>query len=123
MIVHQSISQISNIINLTKLVYVKLNQPISKSSQHKYILPAQVFSQIRTLQVGAFAIHAKRGNKESFCHKISHKRGFRYDHDNWYVNNMKRPFFPTEIEARRELARVGLINKNHYRPQMIQFDV
>ena len=36
---------------------------------------------------------------------------------------MKRPFFPTEIEARRELARVGLINKHHYRAQMIQFDV
>ena len=36
---------------------------------------------------------------------------------------MERPFFPTEIEVHRELARVGLINKNHYCPQMIQFDV
>ena len=36
---------------------------------------------------------------------------------------MERPFFPTEIEARRKLARVGLISKHHYRPQMIQFDV
>ena len=36
---------------------------------------------------------------------------------------MERLFFPTTIKARRELARVGLINKNHYRPQMIQFDV
>ena len=36
---------------------------------------------------------------------------------------MERPFFPTQIEARRELARVVLINKNHYPPQMIQFDV
>ena len=36
---------------------------------------------------------------------------------------MERPFFPTEIEARRELAHVGLISKHHYRPQMIQFDV
>ena len=51
------------------------------------------------------------------------KRGFRFDHDNWYVNNMERPFFSTEIEAHRELARVGLIGKNHYRPQMIKFDV
>ena len=36
---------------------------------------------------------------------------------------MERSFFPTEIEARRELARVALIGKNHYRPQMIQFEV
>ena len=89
------------------------------------ILPAQVqiFSQMQTLQVRAFAIHAKLSNKESFCHKIGLKRGFRFDHDNWYVNNMERPFFPREIEALRELARVGLISKNHQRPQMIQFDV
>ena len=85
------------------------------------ILPAQVqiFSQIRTLQVRAFAIHAKLSDKESFCLK----RGFRFDHDNWYVNSLERPFFPTEIEALRELARVGLISKHHYRPRMIQFDV
>ena len=36
---------------------------------------------------------------------------------------MERPFFPTEIEAGRERARIGLISKQHYRPQMIQFDV
>ena len=36
---------------------------------------------------------------------------------------MERTFFQTEIEARREIARVGLISKNQYRPQMIQFDV
>ena len=36
---------------------------------------------------------------------------------------MERPFFPTKIKARRELARFGLISKDHYRPQMIQFDV
>ena len=36
---------------------------------------------------------------------------------------MERPFFPTEIEARRELSRVDLTNKNHYHHQMIQFDV
>ena len=44
------------------------------------------------------------------------------DHDYWYVNNMERRFFPTEIEARRELARVGLINKHHYHPKIIQVD-
>ena len=36
---------------------------------------------------------------------------------------MERPFFPTEIEARRELARIGLISKHHYHPEIIQFDV
>ena len=36
---------------------------------------------------------------------------------------MERPFFPTKIEARRELSHIGLISKNHYRPQMKQFDV
>ena len=36
---------------------------------------------------------------------------------------MEKHFFPTEIEPRRELARVGLISKHHYRPQMILFDV
>ena len=89
------------------------------------ILPAQVqfFSQIQTLQERAYAIHTKLSDKESFCHKISLKRGFRFDHDNWDVNNMERPLFGTEIEARRELARVVLINKHHYRPHMIQFDV
>ena len=89
------------------------------------ILPAQVhiFSQIRTLQVRAYAIHAKLSDKESFCHKISLKLVYRFDHDNWYVNNMERLFFPAEIEARRELARIGLISKHHYYPQMIQFDV
>ena len=36
---------------------------------------------------------------------------------------MERSFFPKKIEARRELARVGLLSKDHYRHQMIQFDV
>ena len=36
---------------------------------------------------------------------------------------MERPFFPTEIEARRELARVGFISTHHYHQQIIQFDV
>ena len=36
---------------------------------------------------------------------------------------MERPFFPTEIEARRERARVGLISKHLYQQQIIQFDV
>ena len=107
--------------------YYKLNkigECKSKPANFK-ILPTQVqiFSQIQKLQVRAYAILAKLSDKENFYHKLSLKRGFWFDHDNWYVNNMGRPFFPTEIEARRELARVALINKNHYRPQMIQFDV
>ena len=36
---------------------------------------------------------------------------------------MERPFCPTEIEARRGLARIGLISKYQYHPQIIQFDV
>ena len=89
------------------------------------ILPAQVpiFLQIRALQLRAYAIHAKLSDKERFCLKILLNRGFSFDHYNWYVNNMKRPFFPTEIEARSQLARVGLISKHHYHPQILQFDV
>ena len=86
------------------------------------ILPAQVqiFSQIRRFKVRAYAIYAKLSDKESFCLKISLNRSCRFDHDNWYVKNIERPFFPTEIEARREIARVGLISKHHYHPQIIQ---
>ena len=38
---------------------------------------------------------------------------------------MERLFFPTEVEARRELALTLLFshNKHHYHPQIIQFDV
>ena len=36
---------------------------------------------------------------------------------------MKKLFLPTDIEARRELARVGLKSKHHCQPQIIQFDV
>ena len=34
---------------------------------------------------------------------------------------MERPFFPAEIEARREISRVDLISKHNYHPQLIQF--
>ena len=47
----------------------------------------------------------------------------RFDHDNWYVNKMEKPFHRTEIDARRKIARLGLVRKNHYQPQMIKFDV
>ena len=69
------------------------------------ILPAKVsiFLQIPTLQVRAHAIHAKFSDKERFCNKISLKRGFRFSHDNWYVNNMERPLIPTAIEAPNNL--------------------
>ena len=33
---------------------------------------------------------------------------------------MDRTFFSTEIEARRELARLGRLNKYSYEPQLIQ---
>ena len=113
--------------HITNMQYYKINK-IGEGKMKPadfQILPAQVqiFLQIRKLQVRAYAIHAKLSDKESFCHKISLKRGFRFDHDNWYVNNMEKPFFPTEIESRRELAPVGLINKEHYHPQIFQFDV
>ena len=36
---------------------------------------------------------------------------------------MERPFFPTAVESRRELARIGPISKLHYHPQKIKFDV
>ena len=106
--------------HITNMQYYQLNKIDEckfKPADFK-ILPAQVqiFSQIRTLIVHAYAIHAKLSDKESFCHKIALKRGFRFDHDNWYVNNMERPFFPTKIAARRELARVGFISKHHHRP-------
>ena len=64
----------------------------------------------------------KLATKKAFVTK-SLKRGFRFCHYNWYVNNMEGPFFPTKIEARRELARIGLISEQHYHPQIIQFDV
>ena len=83
---------------------------------NRQILPTQV------LQVRAYGIHAKLSDKENFCHKISLNRDFRFDQCNWYVNKLERPFFPTEIEARRKLARVGLIFKHHYYPLIIQFD-
>ena len=113
--------------HITNMQYYKLNKigECKIKPVDFQILPAQVqiISRIRTLQVRAYAIHAKLSDKESFCHKIPLKRGFRFDHDNGYVNNMEGPFFPTDIEAPRELARYGLISKHHYRPQMIQFDV
>ena len=34
---------------------------------------------------------------------------------------MERPFFLTEVEARRGLARPGLIKKHHYHPELIKF--
>ena len=113
-----------HITNLQYYKFNKIGECKIRPADFK-ILPAQIqiFSQIRTLQVRAFAIHAKPSDKESFCHKIALKTGFRFDHDDWYVNHNERPFFPTEIEARRELACIGLIGKNHYRRQMIQFAV
>ena len=114
-------------MHITNMQYYELNKigECKIKPADLQVLPAQVqiFSQIRTLKVRAYSTHAELSDKESFCHKISLKRGFRFDHDNWYVNNMERSFFPTEIEARRELARIGLISKHHYHPQIKQFDI
>ena len=71
---------------ITNMRYYKLNK-IGKSKikpAEFQILPAQVsiFSQIQTLQVCAYAKHAKLSQKESFYPIISLKRGFRFDHDN-----------------------------------------
>ena len=35
----------------------------------------------------------------------------------------KSPFFPTEIEARREIDGIGLVNKQHYQKQLIEIDL
>ena len=103
--------------HITNMQYCKVNKfgecKIRPADFQIFPARLQTFSQIRTLQVRAYAIPAKLSDKESFCHKIALKRGFRFDHDNWYVNNIERPFFPAEIEARRELAGVGLISKHH----------
>ena len=104
MIVPQSKSQKCSIISSIKLAHVRSSQPIFRSSPPKYKC-------------------LKLSDKENFCRKILLKRIFQFDHDNWYVNNMERPFFPTKIEACREFACVGFISKHHYNPQIIQFDV
>ena len=36
---------------------------------------------------------------------------------------MEKNFFPTEVEARRELTRVVLVSKHHYHAQMIKCNV
>ena len=113
--------------HITNMHYYKLNKidECKIKPADFQILPAQVqiFTHIRTFQLRAYVIHAKLSDKESFCHKISLQIGFRFDHDNWYINNKERPFFSTEIEARRELARVSLLSKHNFYPQIIQFDV
>ena len=114
-----NISQICIFISSKKLAKVRSNQRIFKC----YLNNSQSFSHFRILQVRAYAIHVKLSYEENFRHNISHKRGFRFDPDKCFVNNMERPFFPTEIEARRELARPGLIKKHHYHPELIQFSL
>ena len=72
--------------HITNMQYYKLNKIGEckiKPADFK-ILSAQLqnLSKIRTLQVRAYAIHAKFSDKESFCHKIALKRVVRFDHDN-----------------------------------------
>ena len=70
------------------------------------ILPIQVsiLSQISTIQIQAFALYAKLSNKESLRHKIDYQRGYRFDHDKWYVNNIQK----TEVETRRAVRELAL---------------
>ena len=60
---------------------------------------------------------------ENFCLKTSHKKGYRLCEDNWYVDNMERPFLSTETETRRKLVRIGLANKHQYAPLILLFDL
>ena len=73
--------------HITNMQYYKLNRigECKIKPADFQILPAQVliFSQIRTIQVRAYAIYAKLSDKEVFCHKISLKRGYWLDRDNW----------------------------------------
>ena len=89
------------------------------------ILPARlfIFSKIRTIQVRAYTKHAKLGDRDFFRHKISPKRDFRFDRYSFCVNKMERPFFSIEIETRRDLARLGLVSRHHYHPQMKKIDI
>ena len=72
--------------HITNMQYYKLNKigecKIKPADFKMFIAQVQIFSQIRTLQVRAYAIHAKLSDKESFCRKIVLKRGFRFDQDN-----------------------------------------
>ena len=110
---------------ITNMHYDKLNNIGDckiKAAHFQILCPNIRISQFRTLHVRTYAIHAKLSDKENFFHKTSLNRGFRIDHDNWYVNNTERLFFPTEIEACRELARVGVIIKHHYHRHILGFD-
>ena len=75
--------------HITIIQYYKLNKIGKRKIKPAdfQIIPAQIsiFSQIRTIQVPAYAINAKLSDKRIFCHKISFRRGFWFDHDNWYV--------------------------------------
>ena len=119
MIVPQSKSQTCSIINSVKLANAKLSRPILKSSPPKY----KSFHKLEHYKYAPMLYTLNLATRKVFSHKIALKRGFRFDHDNWYINNIERPFFLRKIEARREPARIGLKSKHHHRPQMIQFDV
>ena len=66
----------------------------------------------------AFALLVNLNHKENFCQKISLKRGHCFDHNNWYVNNMAKPFSPTAIETRTDFAKIGFVNNHHFVPYL-----
>ena len=69
------------------------------------------------------ALYAKLSHKENFSHKFSLKEATGLiTIIIWYVNNMERSFFPTEIETRGLFARSGLVNKHHYDSQLKLLD-
>ena len=53
---------------------------------------------MRRIQVRENAIYAKFSDNEKFCDKISLKKGYRFDHDNWYINNTEIQEFQQELK-------------------------
>ena len=121
MIAPQNIPHIRSIINSITLANVRSNQQIFKSSPPKY----KNFYKFEHFKNAATPSMLNLAKKKAFETKSQKglKRGFSFDYDNWYVNNMEKLFYPIKIEARRKFARLSLISKHHYQPQIIQFDV
>ena len=93
----------------------------SNRQTFKFFLPS--IHHLINLNTSSTRIHAKPSGKENFLPQNLTNRSFRFDHDNWYVNNIGRLLFPTEIGARRELAHLALVSKHQYHPETIEFDV
>ena len=119
MIAPQSILQTCNIISSIRFANVRRNQQTFKYSPLKY----KNFHKFEHFKYAPTPYILNLATKKTFVTKLHLKEASGLITINWYVNNMERPFFPTEIEACKELARLGLISKHHYHPQVTQFDV